>query len=207
MMLKRFFYKRLYKNFYELNWDISPQLPIEEACFVVFDTETTGLDLRKDEPIAVGALKIKALRIDLSDAYYTLIKTVKEPGQSLKVHGIMPTDLEKAKEPTEVCKEFISYSKNCLFVGYFLHIDMAMIKKLVKRECGGFFAPYGVDILDMIENKDSLPTLEELLTQLRLPKSNFHHPLEDAYMTALAFLKLLKAKNYRRLKDLPYRVY
>ncbi len=206
-MLKRFLYSKLYKNFYELNWDIDPSMPVDKACFVVFDTETTGLNLKRDEPIALGALRIKALRIDLSEAYYTLIRTTRKLGQSVKVHGIGPAKLRDAKEPSEVCREFISYSKNCLLVGYFLHIDVAMIKKLVKRECGGAFVPYGVDIVDMLEGRENLPTLEELLTKLRLPKSDFHNPLEDAYMTALVFLKLLKDKNYKKIKDLPYGIY
>jgi len=38
--------------------------PLEECSFTVFDTELTGLSRRKDQLIAIGAVRIEQLRIE-----------------------------------------------------------------------------------------------------------------------------------------------
>ncbi|MFN3264680.1 MAG: exonuclease domain-containing protein, partial [Aquificaceae bacterium] len=53
----------------ELGWHIDKEAKPENTCFAVFDTETTGLDLRKDEAISLGAVKIENLKIDLSRSF------------------------------------------------------------------------------------------------------------------------------------------
>ena len=49
-------------------------LPVRDCEFVVFDTELTGLNQRKDEIIAIGGVRIKNLRICCEDTFYALIK-------------------------------------------------------------------------------------------------------------------------------------
>ncbi|MCS7170869.1 MAG: 3'-5' exonuclease [Aquificaceae bacterium] len=204
--LKRFIAKKLRQDIWDtFNWEIDPEERIENVCFVVFDTETTGLDLKKDEPISIGAVKIEGLRIDLSKSYYALIKPTGKYGDSVKVHGITPHKLERAKDGKEVCLDFLKYARGCILSGYFVHIDVAMLKKLVEGECGGIFYPPTLDLLDMIEKKDKIPTLEELLKSYKMPTSVFHNALEDAYMTALLLLRFLKEIKHSRVKDLPLR--
>ena len=206
MSLKGFILKRLKQEAWErFNWEVDKKQDIQRACFVVFDTETTGLDLKKDEALSIGAVKIENLRIDLSKSFYALLKPTRELTQSVKVHGITPQELKEARDRREVCLDFIEYARGCILVGYFVHIDVTMIKKLVERECEGFFHPHTLDIVDMLEKKDRIPTLEELLKTYGLPVSSFHNAIEDAYMTALVFLRLLKEERYSKVGELPLR--
>ncbi|MCS7307268.1 MAG: 3'-5' exonuclease [Aquificaceae bacterium] len=184
-------------------WEVERETSVQDACFVVFDTETTGIDLKKDEPISIGAVKIEKLRIDLSKSFYALIKPTKSYGESIKVHGITPQDLEKAKDRREVCMEFLDYAKGCILSGYFVHLDVAMLKKLTKESCNEQPNFRTLDLLDMLERKDNIPTMEELLKSNKMPVSNLHNALEDAYMTALLLLKFLKEGRYSKVKDIP----
>ncbi|MEJ7555719.1 MAG: 3'-5' exonuclease [Aquificaceae bacterium] len=189
----------------ELSWEVNKETKIEDLCFVVFDTETTGLDLKKDEALSIGAVKIENLRIDLSKNFYALLKPTREYNESIKVHGITPEDLRSARERKEICMEFLEYARGCILAGYFLQIDISMLKKLIKEECGFSLKAYALDLLDLVEHKGKVPTLEELLKIFKLPISTQHNALEDAYMTALLLLRLLKDGNYKKLKDLPVR--
>lgn len=204
--LERLIYKKLKGNEWEkFNWDVDRKKDIKEACFVVFDTETTGLNLKKDQAISIGAVKIESLRIDLSKSFYRLLKTSKEFKESIKVHGIMPQDLEEATDRREACMDFIEYSRGCILVGFFVYIDISMIRKLVKESCKGNFYPYAVELLDLVG--DNGGPLEDLLKKYQLPISSFHNALEDAYMTALLFLRILKGENYKKVEDLPLRLF
>ncbi len=189
----------------ELSWEVNKETKTEDLCFVVFDTETTGLDLKRDEALSIGAVKIENLRIDLSKNFYALLKPTREYNESIKVHGITPEDLRNARARKEVCMEFLEYVKGCILVGYFVQIDIVMLKKLIKEECGFSLKAYALELLDLVEHKGKVPTLEELLKIFKLPISTQHNALEDAYMTALLLLRLLKNGNYRKLKDLPLR--
>ena len=47
----------------------SKSLPeLEEARFVVFDTETTGTNAREDRMLSIGALELKGNKISLSSS-------------------------------------------------------------------------------------------------------------------------------------------
>ena len=186
-----------------IGWELDKETKIEDLCFVVFDTETTGLDLNKDEAISIGAVKLENFKIDLSKSFYALLKPTKEYDDSIKVHGITPNELREARDRKHVCMEFLEYARGCIFAGYFVHIDTSMIKKLVKEECRATLKAYSLELIDMLEHKDKVPTLEELVKEFKLPISTQHNALEDAYMTALVLLRLLKWGNYRKLKDLP----
>ncbi|QID34001.1 3'-5' exonuclease [Pampinifervens florentissimum] len=189
----------------ELSWEVNKETKTEDLCFVVFDTETTGLDLKKDEALSIGAVKIENLRVDLSKNFYALLKPTREYNESIKVHGITPEDLRNARARKEICMEFLEYAKGCILAGYFLQIDMAMLKRLIKEECGFSLKAYALDLLDLVEHKGKVPSLEELLKIFKLPISTQHNALEDAYMTALLLLRLLKDGNYKKLEDLPVR--
>ncbi|RMH80029.1 MAG: 3'-5' exonuclease [Acidobacteria bacterium] len=207
MFLKRLIHKKLSpESWSRFNWEIDKEKPIEEACLMVFDTETTGLDLKRDEPIAIGGVKIESMRINLSNSFYTLLKPTKDYGDSIKVHGISPDELRSAANRKKACEQFIEYARNCIICGYFVHIDVFMVRKLVEKECSGRFYPLSLDLLDMLEPGEWVESLDGLLKRLELPTSLYHNALEDAYMTALALLKLIKEGGYRRVKDLPLKV-
>ncbi len=57
--------------------------------FVVFDTETTGLDVRKDRILSIGALSVFDLKIDVGDSLELYIKQEVFNADTVGIHGIL----------------------------------------------------------------------------------------------------------------------
>ncbi|WP_448584700.1 3'-5' exonuclease [Thermocrinis sp.] len=205
--IKRWFYKKIYKDAFEkFNWDIDLKKSVRENCFVVFDTETSHADFRTAKALSLGAFRLEGLKLKLSDHISFKIKNPVQSLESIKVHGIIPDELKEGIEPEQACKEFIKFSYGCVLVGYFTEIDVWVMRNLIKGACGGIFRPFYLDLVDLLEIGDKIPTLEELTRSLNLPLSNFHDALEDAYMTSLVFLKLIKKYENLQIGKLPLRV-
>ena len=47
---------------------------LTDYTYVVFDTELTGLNRKKDEIIAIGAVRIRDLQIDLGETFHYYVK-------------------------------------------------------------------------------------------------------------------------------------
>jgi len=125
--------------------------------------------------------------------------------ENIKVHGITPEALKEGVSPKEACERFLEFSRGCILVGYFVSIDIAVMRNLIRNACNGSFYPYHLDVIDLLE-EDQIPTLEELTKRLNLPTSTLHDVLEDAYMTSLVFMKLIKRFQNNRVKELPLKV-
>jgi DNA polymerase-3 subunit epsilon len=187
--LKRWFYRKLYKESFDaFNWEIDFDKPVKEHCFVVFDTETTGIYLKRAKVLSIGAFRLQGLTLKFSDSINLKLNIFTDNLESIEVHGITPEDLKDGVSPKEACERFLEFSRGCLLVGYFVDIDIAVMRNLIKDACSGAFYPYHLDVIDLLE-KDQIPTLEELTKRLNLPTSTLHDALEDAYMTSLIFIK------------------
>jgi DNA polymerase-3 subunit epsilon len=51
-----------------------PVEPFEARRFVVLDLETTGLDLQRDEILALGAIRMSGSRIIVGETFYSLVR-------------------------------------------------------------------------------------------------------------------------------------
>jgi len=64
---------------------------IRDIRFVVLDTETTGLDAKKDKILSIGAVAVKDQKIFIADRFeYYLQQVYTAKGDSIKIHGILP---------------------------------------------------------------------------------------------------------------------
>ena len=72
---------------------VDPNAPVQEARYVVFDTELTGLNIKKDSIVSIGALKMRGGKIDLNETYYRVVDPkAMFTGQSVLIHGITPSE-------------------------------------------------------------------------------------------------------------------
>jgi len=102
---------------------------IEEE-YVVFDTETTGLNPKVDEILSIGAVKIRGNKILTSQTFEVYIKNEKEiSSKSIEIHHIRPCDLENARSANEAIMEFLKFIEGRVLVGYYLEFDIEMIEK------------------------------------------------------------------------------
>ncbi|MEJ5172448.1 MAG: 3'-5' exonuclease [Hydrogenothermaceae bacterium] len=169
--------------------------------FVAFDTETTGLDPKKDEILSIGAVKIKENKIELRDRFYTVIKPnfpINE--ETIKIHGLRKKDLENGIPIEDAVEKFLYFIGSRTLVGYYLEFDVAMINKYTRKMIGIELPNKQIEVSGMYYDYKigKIPQgfvdlrFDSILKDLNIPTFGKHDALNDAIMTALVFLHLKK---------------
>lgn len=195
-------------------------LSIEEASYVVMDTELTGLDLRRDSIISIGAIKMSGTGIDLGRTFHRLIKPATHiKPESIIIHGLTPSELIESPPLEEIIAEFIDFCGKDIVVGHFVSIDMHFLKREIKRICSiEFQNPYidtSVIYRWIKENTGSFSRhyeeekegsdLFSIAREYGITVKEGHNALGDAFMTAQVFqrfLRILPGLGVRRVKEL-----
>ena len=180
----------------EYEWLFDPYTGDE---VVVFDTETTGLNTKKDAILSIGAVKIKGNRILTSQSFEIFLKPSKEISpESIKIHHIRPCDLEQALEPLAGVQKFLEFIGNRPLVGYYLEFDMAMINRLIMPWLGIRLPNKQIEVSGIYFDKKIalIPQgnidlrFDTILHDLNIPRMGQHNALNDAIMTAMIYIKL-----------------
>lgn len=186
--------------------------PVEEAFFVVLDTETTGLNTRKDRILSIGAVQVHHWQIDLSASFDYLVEQPEHRGgsRSIPIHGILPVERNHSLTEAQAIQAFIEFAGNAILVGHHVQFDIAMINQALRR--------LGLDqlrnkYLDTAQLANRLmgahhpgprrtPGLDELCRQYGIATWDRHTAAGDAYLTAILFMKLLAKLKKRRVRNL-----
>ena len=181
--------------------------PLDQYQFVVYDTELTGLNRRKDEIISIGAVRITNLRIDLDATFHRYIRPQNiQHTRATLVHKITPEQLRLASPMEEVLPEFIQFVGTALIVGHFLDLDMHFLNRATRKVLDGTLANPGIDTMRLAQGYNrrrlgyfrdrSAETtsyrLNDLCEQYKIPLFKAHDALQDALQTAYLFLFLVK---------------
>ena len=182
--------------------------PDDEA--VALDCETTGLDPRRDDIVAVAAVRIRGNRILTSERFEAFVRPEDSQAgaDSIKVHRIRQRDVADALPMRKVLPELLSFIGGRPLVGYYIDFDVRMLDKYA---------------MDLIEVKLPNPQIEvsalyydrkygnappgtvfdlrfdNILKDLGIPPLAAHDALNDAVMAGMAYLALrdMKARGAR----------
>lgn len=174
-----------------------------EGEYVVFDTETTGLNPKQDEILSIGAVKIKNNKILTSQTFEIYIKNLKAiNAKSIQIHGIRPCDLHSAKNSDEAIKEFLDFIGSRALIGYYLEFDVEMINKYLKPMLGITLPNKMIEVSEIyFEHEITLIPqgnidlrFDTILRNCKIPNMGVHNAVNDAIMTAMIYLKLTKEK-------------
>lgn len=198
----------------------SINLPLEDAEYVVFDTELTGLDIKRDSILSIGAVRMHGSSINIGETFYKLLSPSTEISHDgVVIHGITPSDVEGKPVIDAVLQEFIDFCGSAIIVGHFVSLDMGFINREAKRVCNISLSNQTVDtcrIYEWIkENSGSFsrhfegrPEQMDLFSIAReytVPISEGHNALSDAFITAQLFqrfLNILPNLGARNTRDL-----
>lgn len=197
-MLKRYLKNR---NFKKLKDDKFVFLFDEDRSdeIVVYDTETTGLNPKKDEILSIGAVKIKENKILTSKKFELFVKPDREISQeSIKIHYIRNIDLQNGSNPKEALEKFLHFIGNRTLVGYYLEFDVNMINKYLQPVLGIKLPNKQIEVSQIYYRKKrrSVPEgridlrFDSIMNDLNLPIFGKHDALSDAIMTAMMYIKL-----------------
>jgi len=194
-------------------------MPIKDASFVVLDTELTGLDLRKDSIVSVGAVRMRRMSIDVGSSYYGVASPDSElTKESVVIHGITPSDVAGKPRAAKVLDEFLKFCGDDVIVGHCIGIDIEFINKEMKKAFGYTLANKIVDtfgIHEWLKARSSYGKsraaggsglgLYDMAKQYGIQTRGLHNALMDAYITAQVFqrfIPILAEEGVKELGDL-----
>ena len=169
------------------------------------DCETTGLDTRHDEIVAIGAVRIVGQRILTSERLELLVRPEKGvSAESIRVHRLRQQDVEAGVPAEEAMRRLLRFIGPRPLVGYYLEFDVAMINRALKATLGLTLPQEKIEVSRLYYDHQfrQLPPYRQhdqadidlrfatIMSELGLPTRDAHDALNDAVMAALAFIKL-----------------
>ena len=178
-------------------FDAEEVLPAEltDTEYVVFDLETTGLDLMSNGITEIGAVKIFNGKI--KEQFTTLVKPdYRISEENFKITGISEEMVKDAPKISAVIPDFMKFIDGAVLVAQNAEFDL----KFIKRFAGAEEYEVKNKVMDTMElARTYLPQLRrhDLATIAEHFGIVFHHhrARSDAYCTAEAFIELMKIKN------------
>lgn len=173
--------------------------------WVALDCETTGLNVRTDEIIAIGAVRIVGNCIMTSERFEVLVRPERGvSADSVRIHRLRESDVALGLPIDDALKRLMHFIGSRPLVGYYLEFDVAMLNRALfpmlgqglpqpKIEVSALYYDYKFRQLPPYQqqaNVDIDLRFATLMKDLALPQRNAHDPINDAVMAALAFIKL-----------------
>ncbi len=183
--------------------------PIDDLCFVVFDTETTGLLPHKDEIVQIGAVRMLRGRIIEGEVLNTLVDPgMPIPPPSTKVHGVSDAMVQSAPNIRDAGRSFHHFARDAVIVAHNAPFDMAFLRRHAKRMDVAWDHPILDTVLlsAVLFGASETHTLDALCDRLdvTIPTALRHTALGDAQATAEVLTKMLpmlKARNFETFGD------
>lgn len=180
--------------------------PYSGTELVVLDTETTGLDPRKDEILSIGAVIIRGNKILMNHSFECFVKPSASISQeSIKIHHIRECDLADAIEAEEAIRKLLDFIENRPIVGYYIDFDHKMISRYTKQIIGSTLPHPTIELSSMYYKRYRKSSSYEfvdlqfdtIMKALELPFLGKHDALNDAIMSAMMYLKLKTMSEYK----------
>ena len=180
-----------------------PDAPSRDIRFIVLDTETTGLDPRRDRIITIGALAVIDHEIRLDDSFEVLLR-LQYNHSSVTVHGITRDEsLDGYSEPEAVAL-FLDYLRDGVIVGHHIGHDIEALNIAAERHFGIRLENRSLDTMDLTLHLNDAGafadrematgfSLDGLCTMFGITPHDRHTAGGDAFLTAQVFLRLLRA--------------
>ena len=211
-MLKLFKHKEYpeFWNMYSNHFKQKNPDDLNTTRFVVFDTETTGLNPTTDRILSIGAIAIQGNVLDVSDSFEMYLKQDTFNADTVEIHGILKEGSITKYDEKEAIIQFLNYIKDAVLVAHHAAFDIAMINESLNRLDLPKLKNKSLDTGTLFKKTSLHKTekhyaLDELSDIFKIKKHDRHTASGDAYITGLIFLKIisnLKSIRNITLKDL-----
>src|SRR6476659_2576091 len=181
---------------------------LEEAEFVVFDLETTGLSAARNQICEVGAVRVSAL--ELVDSFQSLVNPrVPLPEPVARLTGLHDHELRRAAPVSSVLNRFLSFTGDALLVAHNARVDQRFLEQQLLLLHGRRLSepPLCTAALArrLLEGRLRRVSLASLAYFFGVPTTPCHRAHPDAEATAQILVQLIglaQERGARRLSDL-----
>ena len=173
---------------------------IDSTRFVVLDTETTGFDYENDRILCIGAVVLQNYRIPIQESLEVYIQQEHYNKATAQIHGILRASVLNRPNELEGLQQFLDFLGDSIIVAHHTFFDVSMINKALERNGLPKLKNKTLDTAHLYKKtllyspllvrKESY-TLDELADKFDISKKDRHTAMGDAYITAIAFLKIL----------------
>ncbi len=176
--------------------------------WVTLDCETTGLDVRRDKIISIGAVRIVGDRLLTSQRLELLVRPERMmKAENVRVHRLRHSDVAQGLKPEDAMHRLLDFVGSRPLVGYFLEFDVDMLNREIWPMLGVRLPQPKIEVSAMyydFKNRQQPPHLRggnidlrfaTMMQDLGLPLRDAHDAVNDAVMTGLAFIKLRRLLN------------
>ncbi|BAS25927.1 3'-5' exonuclease [Limnochorda pilosa] len=187
----------------EERWDA----PFPADRFVALDTETTGLDARRDLPVEVAAIPFADGEPQHEQAYVSYVNPGRPiPPLARAVHGIDDALVESAPGPHHVLAPLCDRCpEGTVLVGFHIGFDLAVLNRVARRAGAPQLAAPALDVAALAGGLSPAwfgLDLAELAGHLQIPVSGRHTAQGDAVTAGRIFLRLIPALHARGIRTL-----
>lgn len=192
--------------------------PLREVRFVVFDTETTGLDLSKNRLLSIAGVAMKGAEVALDDTFDVMVAQTDVGGaEAAVVHGLISNDLVGGIPEAEAVAQFLAFAGDSVLVAHHAAFDLRMLNKAIAPHRGAKVWSPAVDTAQLARRVEvgPMPTseargaddresyrLDSLVSRYGIEVPERHTAAGDALATALLFQRLLKKAERRGIQTL-----
>ncbi|ACA43400.1 helicase [Clostridium botulinum] len=182
-----------YGDYYEL---LTRELDNENV--VVFDVESTGINIIEDEIVQIAGIKINN-KGEVIESFQRFLIPKKSVGDSYLVHGFSDQFLkENGENKKVVLKDFLEFIKDTVIVGHNVTFDISILNSELERlslEKASFKTYY--DTLDIARRFYPSLTNHKLETLSKLfntETKSSHDAMDDILATKDVLMAMLKEK-------------
>lgn len=178
--------------------------PLRAVRYAVLDTEFTSLDLRSNRLLSVGVVTMEGASIRMGEQFYRVLNPgVAVPASTVLVHKLRPSDVDRGEPPLQVLAELRDHIAGAVIVGHFIKMDVDLLRKELHPTGHSLDSPavctaqvhrwllrkgrYSEDLFHRMENVD----LASLAKFYDIEFRQAHHALDDAFVTARLWQKLI----------------
>jgi len=171
--------------------------PLSAQRWLVVDVETTGLDLRRDQLLAIGAVVVEGTRIRFDQSFEVVIKqATASRADNILIHRIGGSEQMLGVDADQALVAFLEFSSKLPCVAFHAVFDETMLKRAIEEHLGIDFAPQFIDLALLApalvaEAPGSIRSLDEWVEYFSIIISARHRAVADAVGTAQLFQVLL----------------
>lgn len=196
----------------------SKSTPLSDVRFVVFDTETTGLDLTKNRLLSIAGVAMNGAEVALDDTFDVMVEQTDVGGaDAAVVHGLIKNDLVGGLPESEAAARFLAFARDAVLVAHHAAFDLRMLQKAIDVHKGAKVWSPAVDTAQLARRVEVGPMstnqahgaderevyrLDSLVRRYGIEVPERHTAAGDALATALLFQRLLKKAERRGIVSL-----
>lgn len=156
--------------------------------YVTVDVETTGLDMRRDRVLSIGAVSVSGGTIDLANCFEAVLRQPESSSRdNILVHRIGGQRQMSGEDPALALVRFLEYVDRVPLVAFRAEFDQTMLDRALKETLGLSTQSAWIDlakVLPALYPSNDCRTMDDWLMKMHIRMLARHDALADALATA-----------------------